>query len=179
MTNKIPRSTNAPLSVNDTLPTAGPGPLPNASDNLDRLEAEGNANLNQMGIETPQEPPQAPLPSLGNDLADAEPVEPRMPADPVRVAQAASMPGTMFDVQPQPLDRLDDIYRVAQSERQSAESLDWLMKQTGGYPPPPAPGQQPQGKPRRLLPQSRKAACPGRRTRISIPKPGSSKTGPS
>lgn len=123
--------------MDDTLPAAGPGPLPNAADNLDRLDAISNQHLNDMGVDT-SEPPAAPLPALGNAVAQ------QTPARPVRVAQV-SMPGVMLDAQPSQSERLDDIYRLAQSDRQSQESLDWLMKQTGGYPPPPAPGQEPAG----------------------------------
>ena len=140
MTNRIPRSEGAPLSVEDTLPAAGAGPLPNAADTtLDRLDSFSNQNLNDMGV---TEPPTAPLPALGNAVAEQAPAQPA----PVRVAQV-SMPGVMLDTQPRQSERLDDIYRLAQTDRQSNESLDWLMRQTGGYPPPPEPGQQPAGGP--------------------------------
>lgn len=82
------------------------------------------------------------LDNPANDLDATRDPGGRQAGRPVRVAQA-SMPGVMLDAQPSQSERLDDIYRLAQSDRQSNESLDWLMRQTGGYPPPPAPGQGP------------------------------------
>ena len=84
------------------------------------------------------------LPALGDDDDDGQVgglvrlAEYRPGADAPRTPQQQPRRGgpSLYAPPPAEEERLDDRYRIAQVQRQQESDLDWLMRFTGGYPPP-------------------------------------------